>query len=193
MRNHGGLPGQLEACRGRLDLREKLGQGEGAVWAPAWAGGSRRLCPCLVPPTALTSNRRGQGSACQPRWQSREGLPPEPRQQRGARRFRGEGPHGHLPSPEVTSRRVGEAAQSGQVTRRALGITAGAGRPPEGTCSRRLHPRGRGRGVDLLAAAEGLRRWEAPASPGGTFQEATVGLQEASAPVGMLPPTPRWR
>ena len=49
-----------------------------------------------------------------------------------------EGSHGYLQSPEVTSRtgdghrRVGEADQSWQVTRRALGITAGADRPQEG-------------------------------------------------------------
>ena len=64
--------------------------------------------------------------------------------------------------------------------------------PPRGHAAEGCTPGARGGGVDLLALAEGLRRWEAPATPGGTFQEATVGLREASAPVGTLPPTPRW-
>lgn len=46
---------------GGLDLREKLGQGEDAWWAPAWMGGSRRLCPCLVP--SRLSQASGEGRA----------------------------------------------------------------------------------------------------------------------------------
>lgn len=162
----GGLQGDW--ISGRSWVRERVPCGLPLGW------GLQAVLPLLGSVMALTSVGRGQGLACPPRWQSREGLPPEPRRQRGARCFRGEGPHGHLPSPEVTSRRAGEAGQSGQVTQRALGITAGAGRPPRGCAADepRDWPRGQGRGCGLVRC--GL--WEAPTIPGGTSQEPTVAV-----------------
>ena len=145
----GGLQGDW--ISGRSWVRERVPCGLPLGW------GLQVVLPLLCPVTALTSIGQGQGLACPPRWQGREGLPPEPCRQRGARWFLGEGPHGHLPSPEVTSRRVGEAGQSGQVTQRALGITAGAGRPPERMCSRRTARLAQGPGEGVWTCPRRLR------------------------------------
>lgn len=59
-RSHGGLPGQLEACRGTGSQGE-TGSGRGCHVGSRLGGGSRWFCPCLVP--SRLSQVSGEGRA----------------------------------------------------------------------------------------------------------------------------------
>ena len=59
-RSHGGLPGQLEACRGTGSQGE-AGSGRGCHVGSRFGGGSRSFCPCFVP--SRLSQASGKGRA----------------------------------------------------------------------------------------------------------------------------------